>query len=148
MFGWFKKDTEPIEIIKEVVVPCTCETGNEHCDLILQLRKCQDLKREIKNEIEMLNRDSRELIQHFIWFLRELEKSGFKMNTFNYWISCDENMSVINRTINEYSSGDIFRMTEELRTYKNKEDIICEKQRALKAVEDDISKIKSKLGIE
>ena len=64
------------------------------------------------------------------------------------WLSPDRSESIIKRTIEDYSSDDIFRITEELRTYKNKEDIICEKRRALKTVEDDIKNIKTKLGIE
>ena len=70
------------------------------------------------------------------------------MNSMNSWITSDHNMLILGHTINEYSAADIWRITEELKTYRNKEEIICEKQRALKAVEDDIANIKFKLGIE
>ena len=142
----FRRDVE----IKEVSIPCICESDNEHCDLILQLRKCQDLRKGIKNEIEILNNNNHELIFNFIGLLKTLEANGLRMDFYHGWlnkniIDCNH---IIEFTIDRYSSADIFRITEELRTYKNKVDIICEKQKALKAVEDDINKIKSKLGIE
>ena len=142
----FKRSIE----IKEVTIPCTCESDNEHCDLILQLRKCQDLRKVIKNEIEVLNNNNHELIFNFIGLLKTLEANGLRMDRYHEWFNhniCDY-IPLIEFTIDNYSSADIFRITEELRTYKNKADIVCEKQRALKAVEDDIKKIKTKLGIE
>lgn len=146
----FKKNTESTENTEEVIIPCACEGEREHCDLILQLRKYQDLRKDIKNEIEILEKDSWELICHFIVFLKKLEKNGLRMDKWGQWdwLSPDRSESIIKRTIEDYSSDDIFRITEELRTYKNKKDIICEKQRALKAVEDDIKNIKTKLGID
>lgn len=148
MFGNLFKNKTNKETVEHVTAPCACEGDNEHCDLILQLRKYQDIRKEIKNEIEILNRDSREFLCHFIAFLKKLEENKFTMNSFNNWITCENNMWILERTINQCSSGDIVRMTEELRVYRNKTDIICDKQRALKAVEDDISRIKAKLGIE
>ena len=145
----FKKNIEYTENTEEIVAPCDCEGEREHCDLILRLRKCQNLRKEIKNEIEILENDNHELICNFINFLKKLEENGVKMERFEkrQWLHYS-NTSIIKRTIEELSSADIFRITEELRVYKNKEDIICEKQRALKAVEDDIKNIKTKLGIE
>jgi hypothetical protein len=144
----FKKSAKPKETVKEVEVPCVCESGNEHCDLILRLRKYQDLRKELKSEIDILNRNSREFLCYFISFLKKLEENNFKMNSFNDWITSDHNMLILDRTISQYSSGDIVRMTEELRVYRNKADIIYDKQRALRMLEDDIEEIKSKLGIE
>lgn len=142
----FKRDMK----VKEVPVPCTCEGDNEHCDLILRLRKCQDLRKGIENEIEVLDNKNHELVFNFIGLLKTLEANGLRMDAYHGWLANDICYCnrIIEFTIDGYSSADIFRITEELRTYKNKADIICEKQRALKAVEDDINKIKSKLGIE
>lgn len=144
----FKKNAESTKNVKEVVVPCVCDGDNEHCDLILQLRKYQDLRKEIKDEIEILNKSGQESLAHTIRFLEELEANGFHMNRLDRWVNCESNIFILEAIIDKHSSGDIFRMAEELKTYRNKTDIICEKQRALKAVEDDIKKIKSKLGIE
>ena len=66
----------------------------------------------------------------------------------NRCMTSERSVEIVKWVIGEYSSADIFRMTEELRTYRNKEDIINEKQRYLRAIEDDIKDIKSKLGIE
>ena len=144
----FKKNTKSTEIIKEVAIPCSCDRNNEHCDLVLQLRKCQDLRNNIQNEITTLSENSRELISKFIYFLKALEKSGLRMGGYDEWMVNEHSIRIVEYILHEYSSADIFRMTEELRTYKNKDDIICEKQKSLKAVEDDIEKIKAKLGIE
>lgn len=144
----FKKNTKSTEIIKEVVMPCSCNRNNEHCDLVLKLRECQDLKNKIKNEITTLSENSRELISKFIYFLKALEESGLRMGSYDKWMFNEHSIRIVEYTLHEYSSADIFRITEELRTYKSKEDIISEKRRALKAVEDDIKNIKSKLGIE
>lgn len=149
MYKWlFKKNTELTENTKEGAVQCACDGNTENCDLILQLRKCQDLEKKIKNEIETLNKDTHKLICNFINLLKKLEENGLYMGCFGNWISSESSIHIIEYTIKEYSSTDIFRITEELKTYKNKDDIICEKQRALKTVEDDIKNIKTKLGIE
>lgn len=149
MFKWLsKKNTESATDLKEIIVPCACDNGNEHCDLVLQLRKCQDLKKMISQEIETLNKSGHELIKHFINFLYEFEKRGLQIGSFNARSTSERNIGIIEWTLQELSSTDIFRITEELKTYKNKNDIICEKRRTLKAVEDDIKNIKAKLGIE
>lgn len=148
MFDWFKKNTNFTDEIKEVVIPCYCDGGNEQCDLILQLRNLQDLREKIKNEIQTLDKDSFELLTNFTNFLYELEKRGMSMGSSSRYMTSERNVGIVKWVIGEYSSADIFRITEELKTYKNKDDIICEKQRVLKAVEDDIKDIKSKLGIE
>ena len=145
----FKKNTKSIENIEKVVIPCTCEGNNEHCDLILQLRKCQDLQKKIQNEIEIFNKDSDESLRNFIDFLYKLENRGLYLgNYYGRHVISERNIGVVKWVLQEYSSADIFRITEELKTYKYKDDIISEKQRALKAVKDDIKNIKIKLGIE
>ena len=68
----FKKNIEYTENTEEIVAPCDCEGEREHCDLILRLRKCQNLRKEIKNEIEILENDNHELICNFINFLKRL----------------------------------------------------------------------------
>lgn len=152
----FKKNVKSnTEHIKEVAIPCVCEGNNEHCDLVLKLREKQALKKEIEDKINAFNKDNSELI-NFFKFLKALENKGFIMeehiynyNIYGYNYDYDKkNMRILEWTIQEHSSADIFRIIEELRTYKNKELIIREKQRALKVVEDDIKNIKSKLGIE
>lgn len=144
----FKKNVESTTNIKESVIPCACDGSNEHCDLVLKLRECQDLKKMISQEIEILNKDNQELISNFINFIYEFEKRGLIMGCYNFHSTSERNIGIIEWTLHEHSSADIFRITEELKTYKNKDDIICEKQRALKAVEEDIKNIKTKLGIE
>lgn len=144
----FKKNVKSnTEHIKEVATPCACEGSNEHCDLVLQLRKCQDLKRMISNKIEILDKDNHKLLNDFVNFFYEFENHGLEMGYFKT-LTPEKYLRAVEWTIQEYSSADIYRITEELRTYKNKELIIREKQRALKAVEDDIKNIKYKLGIE
>lgn len=144
MFGkLFKNKTNT-----DTNVPCTCDIGNEHCDLILQLREHQDLRKKIKNEIEMLNKSSYELLPSFINFLKTMTEYGARIDGFYNDCFTQRNVSAIERTIYDCSFSDIWTMTEELKRYKNKSDIICGKQRELKAVEDNIEKIKSKLGIE
>lgn len=144
----FNKSTESTTNIKEVVIPYICEGKNEHCDLVLQLHKLQDRRKEINNEIQDLENNSSELINDFINFLYEFEKRGLHMGYFDASLKSERNINIIEWTLQEQSSADIFRVTEELKTYKNKDDIICEKRRALKTVEDNIKDIKSKLGIE
>lgn len=141
----FKRNTESTINTKEVVIPCACDRENEHCDLILKLREKQLLRKDIENKIDALNRDGNELL-----FNKTLENEGFIMDKDTYKsIAYNERSAyILKYVIDKCSSADIFRITEELRTYRNKADIISEKQRALKAVEDDIKNIKSKLGIE
>ena len=149
MFGsLFKNKTnansEPIEY---TITPCSCDDDNECCDLILQLRKYQDFEKEIKNQIDCLSSDCNKSLDYFVNFLKKLENNGFRMNG-NGIVDCFHNRCMLGRTINEHSSADIWRITEELKTYRNKEDILSEKQSALKVVRNDISNIKAKLGIE
>lgn len=144
----FKKKSEPSSNIKKVTIPCPCDRDNEHCDLIIQLRKCQDLRDKIKNEIEVLDEDSFKLLVNIADFIYEFENHGLQLGSFGRCMTSERNVGIIKHTLSEYSSADIFRIIEELKTYKNTEDIICEKQRALKAVENDIKNIKTELGIE
>ena len=125
-------------------------TENEHCDLVLQLREKQALKKDIEDKIYALNIDSMPPLFNFVDFLRTLERNGFVLdrNTRHSIVFKDTNIDILKHTIRQYSSADIFRITEELKTYGNKADIINEKRRALKTVKDDIKDIKSKLGIE
>lgn len=147
MFGSLFKNKTNVESIEHSIVPCACDGDNEHCDLIVKLRKYQDFKKEIKNQIDCLSSDSHKSLDYFVQFLRKLESNGFRMNGSDI-VDCCHNRCVLGHTINEYSSADIWRITEELKTYRNKEDIISEKQKALKVVENDILNIKAKLGIE
>lgn len=147
MFENLFKNKANTEATEYTITPCSCDNDNECCDLILQLRRYQDFEKEIKNQIDCLSSDSHKSLDYFIQFLRKLENNGFRMNG-NDIVDCCHNRCVLGHTINEYSSADIWRITEELKTYRNKEDIISEKQRALKVVENDISNIKAKLGIE
>ena len=145
----FKKNVKSIpDTQKKIVTPCACEGNNEHCDLVLQLRKLQDRRKEIKNEIEALNKNDHELIINFINFLCKLEDRCLFIDYVGRHITSERNVNIIKETIGECSSADIFRIAEELKTFKNKDDIICEKRRALKAVENNIKDIKIKLGIE
>lgn len=134
----FKKKVESSTNIKEVATPYVCNKDNE---LILQLRKCQDLKKMLNHEIENLDKDKLELFSYFADFLHELVK---RVNSYEP----EREMYIITQIIKECSFADIFKIAEDLKAYKDKDDIVCEKRRALKAVEDDIKKIKIELGIE
>ena len=146
MFENLFKNKTNAEATEFTITPCVYGKDSEHCNLIVKLREYQSLRTEIKNQIDCLSKEGFESLNRFFSFLEKLETNGFRMNG-NCTINC-HNICVLEHTINEYSSADMWRITEELKTYRNKKDIICEKQRALKAVEDDISDIKSKLGIE
>ena len=154
MFDWLfknKQDTKSETIITKITLPCVCESGNsEQCDLILQLRKYQDIESKLNKEIEMLDKDSDELIFNFIGLLKSLERNGLIMGGYysvNNYLDCSLSRHTIKETINKYSSADIFRITEELRTHKNKEDIMVEKIKCLKEIQNKIKEIKDKLGI-
>ena len=120
------------------ITPYVCSKDNE---LLLQLRKCQDLKKTISQEIENFSKDNHELFSYFANFFSELVT---RVNSYEP----EREMYIINRTIQERSSAEIFKIAEDLKAYKDKDDIIHEKRRALKAVEDDIERIKAELGIE
>lgn len=146
MFERFKNKTNT-ETAEFTIAPCIYGKDSEHCDLIIKLRELQNLRKEIKNQIEELSKGGYESLNHFVNFLSKLDDNGFRMNGYDY-VNSHHNMCKLEHTINEYSSADFWRITEELKTYRNKTDIISENQRALKAVEDDISDVKFKLGIE
>ena len=147
----FNKNTKSTEDIKEIVVPCYCDAGNDNCDLVLKLREKQALKKEIEDKINTFNKDNSELI-NFFKFLKALDNKGFAMEKglygYDVYGYSKRNMSILKYVIDECSSTDIFRITEELKTYKTNTYVIAEMKRTLKATEDDIKNIKSKLGIE
>lgn len=146
----FKRNVKSnTEHTKETTIPCTCEGSNEHCDLVLQLREKQALRKEIEDKINAFNKDDSELI-NLVTFLQALESKGFTMEKYgwNAYGYDERNMRILKHVIDEYSSANIFRITEELKSYKNNTYVVAEMERALKAVEDDIKDIKSKLGIE
>ena len=66
----FKKNAvSNTEHIKEVTIQCACEGSNEHCDLVLQLREKQALKKDIEDKINALNIDSIPSLFNFVDFL-------------------------------------------------------------------------------
>ena len=148
---WKNKLKElPEEVVKEIVPPCDCESYiNEHCDLISKLRYLQKMERDLKKDIDMMEKDSHELIFNFVGLLKSLENNGLIMNDYN-GCHIDNGYSgyVVKRTLNKYSYDDIFRITEELKTYKLKDNIIIEKRKILTEIQKQIKDIKDKLGIE
>lgn len=138
----FKKKVESSTNIKEIATPYVCDRDSE---LILQLRKCQDLKKMLNHEIEILNKDNLETLRYFADLLHGLVR---RVDSCNPQLTSERNMRIINYTIQELSSAEIFKIAEDLTAFKEKDDIICEKEKALKAVENDIKKIKAELGIE
>lgn len=152
MFNWLfknKQDVESKEITEEVKVQCACDfNNNENCDLITKLRDLQKIEKDLKKEIKALERDSDELIFNFLGFLKSLEKDGYIMdNHYNYSMDYHDSY-IVKRTISKYSSSDIFRITEELRIYKDKDDVIVEKKNFLREIQNDVKDIKDKLDIE
>ena len=147
----FKKKSEPEKIIEETVTPLVCEfNDNDNCDLILKLREYQSIEKDVKKEIETLKKDSDELLFNFAGFLKSLENNGLVLDRqygdrsfFSLY-----NADIVKKTINKYSSDNIHRVAEELKTYKYKDNIIVEKEKVLKEIQSKIKDIKNKLGIE
>lgn len=149
---FFKKEqnVEPEKIKEEVIIPCACDFGNnEHCDSISKLRDLQKMERDLKKDIDMMEKDSSMLIFNFVGLLKSLESNGLIMND-EYGCSIDNGYfaCIVKETISNYSYDDIFRITEELRIYKNKDNIIIEKEKILTGIQKQIKDIKDKLGIE
>lgn len=154
MFKWFKKEqsAEPEKVVAKIVVPCVCETNSsEHCDLILKLRERQKIEKELLEEIKKLDRDNFGLIFNLMGLLKSFESNGLIMNDYYNKFSCldsERAKYIVVKTIDKYSYEDIFRLAEELKTYKNKYNILVEKRKNLSEIQKQIKDIKNKLGIE
>ena len=132
----------------KIAAPCACEGNNENCDLVLSLREKQKLSKQIKDEITTLDKKCCGLIRDFVNFIIALQSNGYHMDVdyVNRYVNTHEH--IIEYTINEYASADILKIAEGLLAYTNNKNLIAEKQKALKVIEDEIKDIKSKLGIE
>ena len=138
MFKWLKKDSEKIQ----EKVPCACDANNEYCDLISRLSELQKTEKELKEEIETLSKDRDKLILNFTEFIELLDKYGYRYN-FNDRLL----FHIVKDAVDACSSADIFRIAEELKTYKDKSEIIIEKEMCLKTISNEIKDIKDNLGI-
>lgn len=152
MFKLFRKK-EPEKIIEQVMVRvpcCDCNFNNKYCDLIDELHKYQEIQQELLKEIELLRdgNNINNLLFNFIELLKSLENYGFTTDSYarkyfdNYYL-----LGCVQHAIRDYSYEGILKITEELRTYKNKDNIIMEKEKSLIEIKKKIQSIKNELGI-
>lgn len=137
----FKKSAKP----ETKVISCAYDAGNEHCDLISQLREYQDTKRKIQNEINSLTCDDSQLLSNVAMFMQKAIENGFCPERHSF---SDYNMYCFKNTIDHYTLDEVIVMVDSLKTYKNRAEIVDEKQTSLKVIEEKIKDVKSKLGIE
>lgn len=133
------------KLFNKNTVPCACEGNSEHCDLIIQLREKQAVSKGIKDEIETLNKNRQKSLNDFVDFLKVIDSvCTYRECRWDDYFRED----ILEQVINKDSFANIIKVIDALSTYKNNMCLIAEKQKVLKAVEDDIKEIKSKLGIE
>lgn len=159
------REREPVEQAQKLdiaMTSCQFESSNNDCSLIQQLKDKQEKKREVDGKITSFEMYEPVVLEKFMEFLFKLERDGFEMgtefrshhtpsaygskikDTFTISYGVQRFQGVIDQT----TEADIDAIYTELKTIKNRVNILRGLHRESSALSDEIKKIKSQLGIE
>ena len=164
LFGLFKSKVENRKNNKqEDSAACELNGGNQTCDLIEQLRLKQEKLHNIKEQQEKLINRHPELLNSLIKILLAAEHTDFPHLTYifcdsrsyktysdgvNRFFSMYDGTSVLEQILLKVSTSDIDAMCTELKSLRERGQLVQQCDNERKSVEEEISSIKSKLGIE
>lgn len=164
LFGLFKsKVGDKANDKQEDSVVCKLSGGNQTCDLIEQLRLKQEELHNIKKRQKKLENRHPELLNSLIKILLAAEHTDFPRLTYIYcdsrsyktysdgvnrFFSMYDGTSVIEQILLKVSTSDIDSMCTELKSLRERGQLVQQCDNERRSVEEEISSIKKKLGIE
>ena len=166
MMGFFKRlfgsAVEQAPEFDAAMVSCQFESSNKDCSLVQQLKDKQTQKREIDSKITSFENHEPVVFEKFMEFLLKLERNRFEMGieyrsyhtpgaynsrikgTFGGYCGVERFEAVIAQT----TIADIDAIHDELRTIKNRVNVLGGLHQQSKALSDEIKSLKAQLGIE
>lgn len=164
LFGLFKSKVEDkTSDEQEDSVACKLNGGNQTCDLIEQLRLKQEELHSIEERYKELKNRDPELLNSLIKILLAAEHSDFPRMAYLFsgdhsyrgysegvhrFFFMYDGTGVIEQILLNVSTSDIDNMCVELKTLRERGQLIQKCDNEKRAVEKEITGIKEKLGIE
>lgn len=164
--GWLERilggnDSRPFTI-EEVTPTCQFESNNNDCSLIQQLKEKQTTKRGIDEKIKAFEQHEPAVIDKLLEFLLLLESNRFEMGMEcrSYHMPGAYNSGVkrtfydhysmlrLERVIAQVTESDLDAIHAELKSMKNRVNVLGELHQQSSALADEIKVIKAQLGIE
>lgn len=137
---------------------CQFESGNNDCTLVQQLKQKQSEKRELDAKIRSFEEARLENVTHFVTFLIEMERHGFEMeldyrrsyyhSTIYHFFQYRGGTAKLEDLLSGTTDNELNLIFEELRNLRDKAKIISELRSKSCQLDDEISELKTKLGIE
>lgn len=151
---FFSFAVEQAQEFDAAMAPCQFENSNKDCFLVQQLKDKQEKKRNLEKEIKDYVTNSPVVVTNLYKFLKELEQSGFHMDSrfgrscLEYSMDSSMGMVLIERALCQMTDESVRGIGEELCAIRDRRKTIAEKETALAAICADIAIIKTQLGIE
>lgn len=156
--GFFKRlfgsAVEQAQEFDAAMASCQFESSNNDCSLVQQLKDKQEQKRNLEKEIKEYATNSPAVVTNLYKFLKELERSGFHMDSrfhrscLEYDMGSSMGMVLIERALYQMTDDDVRGIGKELCAIRDRRRTIAEKEAALAVICADIAIIKTQLGIE
>ena len=151
---FFRSAVEQAQELDAAMASCQFESSNNDCSLVQQLKDKQAQKRNLEKEIKDYATNSPAVVTNLCKFLKELEQSGFHMDSrfgrscLEYSMGSSMGMVLIERALCQMTDGDVRGIGKELCAIRDRRQTISEKEASLAVICADIAIIKTQLGIE
>lgn len=141
---------------KEATV-CQFESNNSDCNLIQQLKEKQAAFKEVNLKIDQLSKHSDDVLCKFVKLFDALEDSGLEMNSYQIRYSTYSSIRnelsrygtiKIEKALDCLSIEDIDDISNELKTLKERINNMENLKSQRAQLNNEITEIKNKLGIE
>lgn len=137
---------------------CQFESSNNDCSLVQQLKQKQAEKREVDAKIKDFETSQPARVLRFMSFLMEMERHGFEMGCHHHHLEYGSYIyyhfqhrcgtGKLEDMLGGMSDAELNMMFEELKALKHRAKIVGELQSQAHQLDDEISELKTKLGIE
>ncbi len=140
-----------------VMASCRFESSNNDCSLVQQLKQKQAEKREVDAKIKDFETSQPAMVLRFKSFLMEMERQGFEMGCHHrlefgsciyYHFQHRCGTGKLEDMLGGMPDAELNMMFEELKALKHRAKIVGELQSQAQQLSDEISELKTKLGIE
>lgn len=154
---FFGRAIQEAQEFDAVMASCQFESSNNDCSLIQQLKQKQDEKREVDAKIKDFETSHPAMVLRFKAFLMEMERHGFEMGCHHrlefgsciyHYFQHRCGVWKLEDVLGRMSDAELNMIFEELRTLKHRAKIFGELQSQASQISDEITELKTKLGIE
>ena len=152
---FFGRAVQEAQEFDAVMASCQFESSNNDCSLVQQLKQKQAEKREVDAKIKDFETSKPAMVLRFKSFLMEMERHGFEMGCHHRIGSCIyhhfqhlRGVWKLEDVLGRMSDAELNMMFEELKALKHRAKIVGELQSQAQQLSDEISELKTKLGIE